>query len=302
MPTCYRHPGRESYIRCQRCERVICPDCMRDAAVGFHCPSCVAEGARSTRQGRTTYGGRHSGNPAATSLALILGNAAVWVAITLTGGRASGLADRLALLVSARCDPLGQSGTYTGAPSEQTCRQGLGGDWVPGVLDGAPWQLVTSMFTHVEVWHLAANMIALWFLGPQLELAVGRLRFLALYLVSGLAGSAMILWFTGAQVQTVGASGAIFGLMGGLLVMTVKVGGNVSQIGMLLLINLFVTFTIPGISWQGHLGGFVGGLLVGAALVYSPRGPRRSLWQALGVGLVALVVVAALLARVVAVS
>ena len=85
----------------------------------------------------------------------------------------------------------------------------------------------------------------------------------------------MVLWFTGDQVQTVGASGAIFGLMGGLLVMAVKVGGNVSQIGMLLLINLVITFTIPGISWQGHLGGFVGGVLVGAALVYAPRGPRR---------------------------
>ena len=98
----------------------------------------------------------------------------------------------------------------------------------------------------------------------------------------------MILWFTGDQVQTVGASGAIFGLMGGLLVMAVKVGGNVSQIGLLLLINLVITFTIPGISWQGHLGGFVGGVLVGAALVYAPRGPRRAAWQALGVGLVAL--------------
>ena len=142
------------------------------------------------------------------------------------------------------------------------------------------WQLVTSMFTHVEPLHLAANMIALWFLGPQLEAALGRLRFLALYLLSGLAGSAMILWFTGDQVQTVGASGAIFGLMGGLLVMAVKVGSNVSQIGMLLLVNLVITFTIPGISWQGHLGGFVGGVLVGAALVYAPRGPRRGAWQA----------------------
>ena len=302
MPTCYRHPDRETYIRCQRCERPICPDCMRDAAVGFHCPGCIAEGARTTRQGRTTYGGRPSGNPAATSLALIVANVGVWLAITLTGGRASGLADRLALLVRGRCDPIGQEGIYTAAPTEQICRRGLGGDWVLGVTDGAPWQLVTSMFTHIEVWHLAANMIALWFLGPQLEMAVGRLRFLALYLISGLVGSAMILWFTGDQVQTVGASGAIFGLMGGLLVMAVKVGGNVSQIGMLLLVNLFITFTIPGISWQGHLGGFVGGVLVGAALVYSPRGPRRSLWQALGVGLVALVVVGALLLRIVASS
>ena len=139
------------------------------------------------------------------------------------------------------------------------------------------------MFTHVELLHLAANMIALWFFGPQLEAALGRVRFLALYLLSGLAGSAMILWFAGDQVQTVGASGAIFGVIGGLLVMAVKVGGNVSQIGLLLLINLVITFTIPGISWQGHLGGFVGGVLVGVALVYAhgvPAAPsgRRSAW------------------------
>jgi membrane associated rhomboid family serine protease len=267
---------------------------MRDAAVGFQCPACVAEGTKATRQGRTAYGGRRSGNPATTSLVLIGLNVAVWLAITLTGGRASALADRLALLVGGRCDPVGQAGTYTGAPSEQLCQEGLGGTWVDGVTDGAVWQLVTSMFTHVEVWHLAGNMIVLYLLGPQLEAAVGRMRFLALYLVSGLAGSAMVLWFTGPQVQTVGASGAIFGLMGALLVMVVKVGGNVSQIGLLLLANVVITVTIPGISWQGHLGGFLGGALVGAVLVYAPRGPRRPVWQATGVGLVTLAVLAAI--------
>ena len=81
MPTCYRHPGRESYIRCQRCERTICPDCMRDAAVGFHCPACVAEGAKTTRQARTAYGGARSGNPALTSMVLIGANVAVLLAI-----------------------------------------------------------------------------------------------------------------------------------------------------------------------------------------------------------------------------
>ena len=173
MPTCYRHPDRESYIRCQRCERTICPDCMRDAAVGFQCPSCVAEGTKATRSGRTAYGGRRSGNPALTSLVLIGINVAVWLAITLTGGRASPLADSLALLVGSRCDPTGQAGTYTGAPTEQICEQALGGTWVTGAADGATWQLLTSMFTHVELLHLAANMLALWFLGPQLEAAVG---------------------------------------------------------------------------------------------------------------------------------
>ena len=268
---------------------------MRDAAVGFQCPECVAEGARSTRQGRTAYGGRRSGNPATTSLVLIAVNVAVWLAITLTGGRASNLVDRLALLVSGRCEELGGGGYYPAVGSPSAC-QGGGVAWVPGAGDGAPWQLVTSMFTHVEIWHLAGNMIALYFIGPQLEAAVGRLRFLVLYLVSGLAGSAMVLWFTDDQVQTVGASGAIFGLMGALLVMVVKVGGNVSQIGLLLLANLVITFTIPGISWQGHLGGFVGGVLIGAVLAYSPRGPRRPLFQAAGVGVVTLGILAAIAA------
>ena len=271
---------------------------MRDAAVGFQCPSCVSEGARTTRQGRTTYGGRRSGNPATTSLVLIGLNVAVWLAITLTGGRASRLADVFALLVGSRCDPVGQAGAYVAPFTEAQCVQEVGGAWVTGVGDGAVWQLVTSMFTHIEVWHLAGNMIALYFLGPQIEAAIGRTRFLALYLVSGLAGSAMVLWFAGDQVQTVGASGAIFGLMGALLVMAVKVGGNVSQIGLLLLANLVITFSVPGISWQGHLGGFLGGVLVGAVLVYSPRGPRRPQWQAAGIGLVALVVLASIAAQV----
>ena len=269
---------------------------MRDAAVGFQCPECVAQGARTTRQGRTAYGGRRSGNPATTSLVLIGINVAVWLAITLTGGRASNLVDQLALLVGGRCDPAGRAGTYTGGPTEQLCTQALGGTWIPGVGDGAAWQLVTSMFTHIEVWHLAGNMIALYFIGPQLEAAIGRLRFLALYLVSGLAGSAMVLWFSDDQVQTVGASGAIFGLMGALLVMVVKVGGNVSQIGLLLLANLVITFSVPGISWQGHLGGFVGGVLIGGVLVYSPRGPRRPAYQAAGVGVITLGVLAAIAA------
>lgn len=270
---------------------------MRDAAVGFHCPTCVAEGARSTRQGRTAYGGTVSANPAATSIALIAVNVAVWLAIVATGGRASRLVDALALTTRGRCEVAGGQGYYPDAP-EQACAAG-GLTWVPGVSDGAAWQLLTSMFTHVEVWHLGFNMLALWFLGPQVEMALGRTRFLVLYFVSGLAGSAMVFWLAGEQTQTLGASGAVFGLIGALLVLVVKVGGNVSQIGVWLLLNAVITFTVPNISWQGHVGGFLGGVLVTAALVYSPRGPRRTAWQVLGVGAVAAVVVLALLARTV---
>ena len=97
VPTCYRHPGREAYIRCQRCDRIICPDCMRDAAVGFQCPECV-KGGKSTRSGRTAYGGRRPGNAGITSMVLIALNVGVWVAIMVTGGRVSRLVDRLSLI------------------------------------------------------------------------------------------------------------------------------------------------------------------------------------------------------------
>ncbi len=289
MPTCYRHPDRESYIRCQRCDRTICPDCMRDAAVGFHCPSCVAEGAKSTRQGRTAYGGLRSGNAGLTSLVLIVMNAAVWLAITATGGGGSRLVDQLALRPNGLC-AVQQGGLDV---PEALCT----GTWLPGLVDGAWWQPLTTMFTHVEIWHLGFNMLALWFLGPQLEMAIGRARFLGLYLLSGLAGSTLVLWAAPEFQATLGASGAIFGLMGALLVMAYKVGGNVQQIGMWLLLNLVITFTFPNISWQGHLGGFLGGALVAVVLAYSPR-ERRGTWQLVGLAAIAVAIAVALATRV----
>src|SRR6478609_1750443 len=96
VPTCYRHPGRESHIRCQRCNRPICPDCMRDASVGFQCPECVEQGHRTTRSARTTFGGLRPTNAATTSLVLIGTNVAVWLAILLTGASSSRLVDLLA--------------------------------------------------------------------------------------------------------------------------------------------------------------------------------------------------------------
>src|SRR4051812_18830238 len=103
VPTCYRHPGRESYIRCQRCGRTICPDCMRDAAVGFQCPDCVAEGKKGTRSDRTAYGGLRPTNAGLTSFVLIGINVAVWVAVLVTGGNASRLVDWLALRPNGLC-------------------------------------------------------------------------------------------------------------------------------------------------------------------------------------------------------
>ena len=294
MPTCYRHPDRETYIRCQRCDRPICPDCMRSAAVGFQCPSCVAEGAKSTRQGRTAYGGQRSGNPALTSIVLVAINAAIWLLITLTGGFVSRLTDALALLGAGRCEA--GSGYYPGINSSDACATLPNAHWVAGVADGAWWQLLTSAFTHVEVWHIGFNMLALWVLGPTLEAVMGRTRFLAVYLLSGLSGSALVL-LAAPETQTLGASGAIFGLMAALLVIAVKSGGNVSQIGTWILINAVLTFTVPHISWQGHLGGFLGGLLITGAFVYAPK-ERRGVWQAGALAAFFVVLVALIVVRV----
>lgn len=269
---------------------------MRDAAVGFHCPSCVAEGARTTRQARAPYGGARSGNPALTSMVLIGANVLVFLGILAGGGAGSPLVDRLALLIQGRCEA-GRGGFYPHIGSQEACTVAVAGDWVPGVADGALWQILSSGFTHVEIWHIGFNMLALWFLGPQLELALGRVRFLAVYFLAAVAGSAMVLWFENPYTQTLGASGAVFGLIGALLVLAVKVGGNVSQIGGWLLINALLTFTIPNISWQGHLGGFLGGVLIAAVIVYSPR-QRRGTWQLVGLVSIGLLLLAAVATRV----
>ena len=280
-PSCYRHPDRETHIRCQRCERPICPDCMNQASVGFQCPACVAEGARSTRSGRTAYGGSRSADPARTSQVLIGVNVAVWLLILVTGGGRSVWVHRLALLPDGGRIPL-RDGNVAGFPD--------------GVADGAWWQLLTSTFTHVDTLHIGFNMLALWFLGPQLEAAIGRTRFLALYLLSGLTGSLFVYWLEASHSFTVGASGAIFGLMGALLVIAVKVGADYSQILVWLGLNLVITVFSTGISWQGHLGGLVGGVLIALVLAFSPR-THRTRWQVAGLVLVALVILLGVLAR-----
>jgi membrane associated rhomboid family serine protease len=279
-PVCYRHPGVEAHIQCQRCGRYICPDCMRSASVGFQCPECVKEGARSTRSGRTAYGGLRSGNPALTSQVLIGLNVLVWLLIVSTGGNTSRWVYRLALLPTSF-----NFGTH-----------GVGSVHYRGVADGAYWQLVTSMFTHVNLLHIGFNMVALWVLGPQLEAAVGRTRFLGLYFLSGLCGSAAVYWFAPEIGVTLGASGAIFGLLGALLIIAYKVGGDVQGLLAWIVLNFVITFTASNISWEGHLGGFVGGVLLGGILAYAPR-ERRSALQAAGFAAVTILVIVAVLAR-----
>ena len=270
---------------------------MHDAAVGFQCPTCIAEGRKSTRSGRTAYGGLRPGNPGLTSIVLIAINAAVWLLLLATGGQRSPLYLRFALLPEGRCIPTGRPDQFFPGSSEAACSLSATRTWVDGVSDGAYWQLFTSAFTHLEIWHIGFNMLALWFLGPQLEQAIGRSRFLALYLLSALAGSTVVYWLAAPGVATIGASGAIFGLMGALLVLAFKVGGNTQPILMWIGINFLITVVGRGfISWQGHLGGFLGGVVIAAILVYSPR-QNRTLWQTVGLVTLTLGLFAAVLAR-----
>ena len=292
VPQCYRHPGRETYIGCQRCGRKICPDCMRDAAVGFQCPECVSRGAKETRSGLGPYGGRRSADPRRTSFALIAINVAVWVAVLVTGGNRSRLTDWLMLTPVGRCTTSDGAQWYPGAVNSGLCDTVGGAVWHPGVADGAVWQILTSAFTHVGVMHVALNCIGLFILGPVLEQALGRVRMLAVYTVSVFAAGATIMLFADPASSTLGASGGVFGLMGALLIVSWRTGGDVRQILMLLAINAVVTITIPNISWQGHLGGFLGGAAAAAVIVFSPRGAQRSKWQ--GAGMAGLLVVTAL--------
>ncbi|MFZ2015022.1 MAG: rhomboid family intramembrane serine protease [Nocardioides sp.] len=265
---------------------------MNDAAVGFQCPSCVAEGRKATRSGRTPYGGLRPTRGGVVSQVLIAINAAVWLVILATGATASVWVDRLSLRPAALC-VYGRGVDVNGTHALCTA---TGGTWLPGVSDGAWWQLVTSMFTQVAVLHIGINMLFLWILGPQLELLLGRVRYLGLYLLAGLVGSAAVYWLSPEFSPTLGASGAIFGLMGALLVFALKAHADVSQLMMWIGLNIAFTFFGTNISWQGHLGGFFGGIVLALILAYAPRA-RRTAWQASGFGVVFALVVVAVVTR-----
>ncbi len=250
--------------------------------------------SRQTRQARTAYGGKRSTDPRRTTIALIGLNALVWLMITASGGYRSSLVDLLALRPKGLCvDRAGQVNVGGAASRPASAPFGT---WHEGVSSGAYWQLLTTAFTHIEIWHIAVNMFSLWLLGPIVESVLGRARFLALYVGSALTASAAVYWLSAPYGSTVGASGAIFGLLGALLVLAHKVGGNVQQILVVLGINVVITFSYARISWQGHLGGLVGGLVIAAILVYAPR-QHRTAWQVAGIGVVLALTLVAVVTR-----
>ncbi len=289
-PRCYRHPDRETWIRCQRCEKPICPDCMNDASVGFQCPDCLRAGAKQTRQGQSAYGGSRSADPRITTYVLIALNVAVFVLIQAVPR----LVNLFAQTGYDRCVlPSGATFGFPGGGAAAQCAAN-GGHYFHGLLDGGLWMPLSSMFAHQAIWHIAGNMIALYFLGPAVERVFGRARFLAIYFVAGLSGGALAFSVMDAQAMVLGASGAIWGLMAALLLVARRIGADSSWLLQMIGLNALITVIGWGvISWEGHLGGFIGGAAVTGVLLLVPRVRARVRLQWLGITVVALLVVVA---------
>jgi membrane associated rhomboid family serine protease len=242
MPTCYRHPSRETGVACSNCGRPICPDCMTPTPVGMRCPECARQ---RTRVHRVRAGAVSA--PVATQ-AIIAINVIVYLAELATGsgfGSVGGTVYEKGALFGPLVSP--------------------GGEW---------WRLVTSGFLHASFFHVAFNMVFIWFIGRSLEPAIGSARFVVAYAASLLCGSFGVLLLEPNSVA-VGASGAAFGLLGALLVEARSRGIDLWATGLLqlALLNFAFTFLYPGIAIGAHLGGFVGGILVG--VVYDQFDRRR---------------------------
>ena len=250
--TCYRHPDRETYIRCTRCERPICTECMRSAPVGFQCPECVGEAARTVRQPVTVSGGALVTTPYVTYSVIGI-NVAVFGVQWLVG--------------------IGELANEFGM-------------WPFGIaLFGEWYRLLTAAFLHGSILHIAFNMYVLFALGPTLERVLGHVRFSVLYVVAALGGSVASYTFSDPRTVSVGASGAIFGLMGALVVAGRRLRWDITQVLVLLGVNVVIGFLSPDVDWRAHFGGLVIGALVAAVFVWTPPPfqTARVWWQALGV-------------------
>jgi membrane associated rhomboid family serine protease len=311
-PVCYRHSSRVTYLSCSRCDKPICPDCMTPAVVGQLCPDCARAGRSTQRSPRTVFGGTLAGQHGHVTLTLIGINVGVAVLAVILGGTQAIAGGGMGGLLG-NTTPLHFWGAMvTGIPGELTPygERGvlLGTAW--GVVNGDYYRLLTSMFLHYGIIHLLLNMWALWVVGGALEPLLGRVRFLALYLVSGLGGSVAVYLTAGMDVSlfgnrplfggftalTAGASGAVFGLFGAFYVVLRRLRRDTSGITVILAINLIFTFTVSGISVAGHLGGLVVGALAAFGLAYAPR-QQRTLIQVATIGGIAVVLAALTLLR-----
>jgi membrane associated rhomboid family serine protease len=267
MATCYRHPTRETGVSCSSCGRPICPDCMTTTSVGMRCPDCARQRTRVVRM-------RDMAAEPRVTYALIAINIVAYLAegsLTITNGGVLGetLYDKGALLGSL--------------PGVQLAGQ--------GVAQGQWWRLITSGFLHENIVHIGMNMLILYLLGRMVEPMLGSVKFAVVYFVSLLAGSLGALLLT-PHSFTVGASGAIFGIAGAAVVelRARRISVMESGIGMLILLNLFLSFSVSGISIGAHIGGLIGGALAALALQAGER--RRS--EALGYAACALIAAASI--------
>jgi membrane associated rhomboid family serine protease len=253
---CYRHPDRQSYILCQRCGRTICTHCQTQAAVGVHCPECIREAQASAprRKPAILSSLRRTRDAPVVTFSIIGVTALVYVLQLLPG--------------SPVTSALAFYGPFT---------------------TSEPWRLLTALFVHSQgsLLHILFNMFSLFIFGPLLEGMVGRVRFLALYLISGLGGSVAVLLLA-PFTPVVGASGAIFGLLGAYFVIQRKLGGNNVQLLIVIGLNLVIGF-LPGtnIAWQAHLGGLVVGSAVALVYLRTRRRDQRGLQIAFVGGIVA---------------
>ncbi len=263
MATCYRHPGRETNVACSNCERPICPDCMTPTPVGMRCPEC-------SRQTTSVRGMPRSLSTAAmpATWTLIAINAIAFV-VELAGG--------------------GAGVQFSGG---KIIREG--GLYAPDVANGDWWRIVTSAFLHAGFAHIALNMVGLYFLGRLLEPAIGTARFLGIYFVSLLAGSAGVV-LVSPHTISVGASGAIFGLLSAAFVVARHRGLEqiAQQVAFYVVVNLAFTFGFPGISIGAHIGGLIGGGIAALVITYGQR-HFRSLAMQMG----AMVVLGAIFAGI----
>ncbi|AJF66125.1 rhomboid family intramembrane serine protease [Streptomyces vietnamensis] len=275
---CYRHPEAETGVRCARCERPICPQCMIPASVGFQCPECVRNGsgtghAAGANQPRTLAGGRVAADGRLVTKILMAINLALFIAVQVVGDR---LLDDLALI----------GGGHVVLPNGEPV----------GVADGEWYRLLTSAFLHQELPHFLFNMLGLWMIGGIVEPELGRIRYAALCLLSALSGSTLAYLLSPHTQFSLGASGMVYGLIGAWIVLARRRRQDMRPALLFVALNLLITFTRPGISWEAHIGGLVAGVLVTYAMVHAPRA-RRDLVQYGACGLVLLIDLGIVLAR-----
>jgi membrane associated rhomboid family serine protease len=248
MPTCYRHPTRETGVACSNCGRPICPDCMTSTSVGMRCPECARERTRVHRVSP------YPSAPEATRVLVGVNVVAYLAELATSGGfgHVSGTVFQHGALY----------GPLISANHEY-------------------WRLITGGFLHASFLHIVLNMYFVWIIGSMLEPAIGSARFVGLYFVALLGGSFGALLLT-PHTATVGASGAAFGLLAALMVEARSRGIDLWRSGLMLtaLFNFVFTFTAAGISIGGHVGGFAAGLLVGVIFDQLDR-RRQPRWMSL---------------------